>query len=519
MLSNSLKSRLKSSLIVLFWLTGLSLNAQQSGIDFSANFHVFGSFNGANFSIDSDPLDATNPVGKIKNNGDIWEGIYLDLPNGILLDSQKMVSIRFYNFATSPQAVLLKLEDNNNTDVEMVVSASVSGWSTLDFDFSQAFIAGSTTPVNASGTYTKMVLFVNGGSSDTGTHLIDDITYPNYESSNSLDVVYTSLVYADEFSYFGPVNTADWFSEVVPPNSWGWFNGEKQHYTDRTDNAYLSNGSLKIVAKKETYTDYGLTLNYTSTRLNSNFNFTYGRIDVRAKLPQGDGTWPAIWMLGTSIGNNWHPATISWPGCGEIDIMEHWGNVPNVVHGSTHTISSNGATVNTSQVKREGVFNEWHVYSVNWSPNQISFLMDGFLYYTYKPTVKNASTWPFDDPQFIVLNVAMGGIYPIDPNFVESQMEIDYIRVYQNVTNIEEKDTSIEINVYPNPASEFMVINAAEEGVFHLYDISGKEVMTSALRKSREQKISVSEWKAGIYSWQFIIGNRTEKGKLIITNR
>ena len=224
-------------------------------------------------------------------------------------------------------------------------------------------------------------------------------------------------------------------------------------------------------------------------------------------------------MLGTSIGNNWHPSTISWPGCGEIDIMEHWGNAPNVVHGSTHTISSNGATVNTSQVKREGVFNEWHVYSVNWSPNQISFLMDGFLYYTYNPTVKNASTWPFDDPQFIILNVAMGGIYPIDPNFVESQMEIDYVRVYQNITSIAEKETSVKVNVYPNPASEFMVINVSEEGVFHLYDITGKEVMNSPLRKSQEQKIALSEWNAGIYSWEFITGNRSEKGKLIITNR
>ena len=519
MLSNSINSGLKLSLVILFTIIGWTLQAQQSVIDFSSNFHTFGSFNGVNFSIDSDPLDTTNPVGKIKNNGDIWEGIYLDLPNGILLDSQKVISLRFYNYAFTPQDVLLKLEDDNNTDVEIVVTAMANGWSTLDFDFSQAFIAGTTTPTNANGTYKKLVLFVNGGSSDTGSHLIDDITYPNYESANSLDVVYSSLVYADEFSYSGPVNDAQWFSEVVPPNSWGWFNGEQQHYTNRTDNAYLSNGSLKIVAKKETYTDYGLTLNYTSTRLNSNFNFTYGRIDVRAKLPQGDGTWPAIWMLGTSIGNNWHPSTISWPGCGEIDIMEHWGNAPNVVHGSTHTISSNGATINTSQVTREGVFNEWHVYSVNWSPNQISFLMDGFLYYTYNPTVKNASTWPFDDPQFIILNVAMGGIYPIDPNFVESQMEIDYVRVFQNVTSIEEKDTSVEINVYPNPASEFIVINAAADGVFHLYDISGKEVMISTLKKGQEQKIALPALSAGIYSWEFKARNGNSNGKLIITNR
>jgi beta-glucanase (GH16 family) len=464
MLSNSLNSLQKTTFAFLFVLVGSILSAQQSVIDFNSDFHKFGNFNGANFSSDFDPLDSTNAIGKLTNNGGVWEGFYLDLPSGISLDSQKIVSLRIYNFTPAPQTVLVKLEDQNNTDVEIYNTAAANGWTTLSFDFSQALVAGSPSTINASGTYKKMVLFVNGGISATGTHLVDDITYPNYESANTLDVVYTDLVYEEEFGSLGPVDTSNWFSEVVPPNAWGWFNGEKQHYTNRTDNAYTSFGSLKIVAKKETYTDYGLTLDYTSARLNSKFNFTYGRIDVRAKLPQGDGSWPAIWMLGTSIGNNWHPTKIGWPGCGEIDIMEHWGNYPNVIHGSTHTISSNGATINTSQVKREDIFDDWHVYSVNWSPNQISFLMDGFLYCTYNPPIKNATTWPFDDPQFIILNVAMGGIFSIDPNFVESQMEIDYVRVYQNTNiGIEEEKAHLDVSIYPNPTSGALHIVHSEK--------------------------------------------------------
>ena len=457
-ISNSIKMTSRFNFLLLFGLGSFLLNAQQSTVDFSSDLHEFESFNGANFAFDFDPLDSLNAVGKIINNGDVWEGVYLYTPSSVTLDSQKIVSLRFYNYTSSVQTVLMKLEDPNNTDVEITSTANASGWSTLNFDFSQARIAGTPTTTNASGTYKKMVLFVNGGASDNGIYLLDDITFPNYESANALDVVYSNLVYEEEFNSFGPVDTSNWFSEVVPPNAWGWFNGEKQHYTNRTDNAYTSFGSLKIVAKKETYTDYGLTLDYTSARLNSKFEFTYGRIDVRAKLPQGDGTWPAIWMLGTSIGNHWNPTTIGWPGCGEIDIMEHWGNDANVIHGSTHTISSNGATVNTSQVKRENIFNDWHVYSVNWSPNQISFLMDGFLYYTYNPQIKNAATWPFDAPQFIILNVAMGGIYPIDQNFVESEMEVDYVRVYQNVNIGVEESELPQLKVFPNPTSRSVFI-------------------------------------------------------------
>ena len=139
---------------------------------------------------------------------------------------------------------------------------------------------------------------------------------------------------------------------VVTLHCTSWYNGELQHYTDRIENSYVQNGHLYLVAKNETFTDQGVTKNYTSARLNSKFAFTYGRIEVRASLPIGEGTWPAIWMLGKNIsepGAYWETqgfGTTSWPACGEIDIMEHWGSDQDYVQSALHTPSSSGNTVN-----------------------------------------------------------------------------------------------------------------------------------------------------------------------------
>lgn len=247
------------------------------------------------------------------------------------------------------------------------------------------------------------------------------------------------LVWADEFDVDGAVNSDNWFHQTQLPNGVSWFNGELQHYTDRTDNSYVSNGTLKIVAKRESYTDQGQTKEFTSARLNSKYAFTYGRVDVRAKLPVGNGTWPAIWTLGRDINENggyWNDqyGTTNWPTIGEIDIMEHWGNDPNVIHGSIHTDSSSGATENTGKTNASNVSTEFHVYSIIWDREEIRFLLDERAYYIYRPANQNNSTWPFDSPQYILLNIAMGGTGgTIDAFFTESAMEIDYVRVYEEV--------------------------------------------------------------------------------------
>ncbi len=246
-----------------------------------------------------------------------------------------------------------------------------------------------------------------------------------------------TLVWSDEFSGTGPISSDLWFHQTQLPAGGSWFNNEQQHYTNRIENSSVANGFLKIVAKKESFTNQGFTKQYTSARLNSKFAFTYGRVDARAKLPTGAGTWPAIWMLGKNINEpggffSSQFGTTNWPATGEIDIMEHWGNNPNVIHGSIHTTSSSGSTINTKTINVSQVSTTFHIYSIIWDEEKIQFLVDDVPFYTYNPTIKNASTWPFDKPQYLLLNIAMGGVGgAIDPAFTQSSMEIDYVRVYQ----------------------------------------------------------------------------------------
>tara|TARA_B110000902_G_C14281769_1_gene577139 strand:+ start:67 stop:1671 length:1605 start_codon:yes stop_codon:yes gene_type:complete len=176
--------------------------------------------------------------------------------------------------------------------------------------------------------------------------------------------------------------------------------------------------------------DHGNTVaNYTSARIKTEglYDFTYGRVDILAKLPASGGVWPAIWMLGSSI------SSVGWPACGEIDIMEYVGNNPGFVSSALHTTSSSGATVNHNVVSITNETTEFHLYSVVWTEESITFLVDDVGHYTYNPTTKNAQTWPFNASQFIILNVAMGGTLggTIDPNFTQDTMEVDYVRVYQ----------------------------------------------------------------------------------------
>ncbi|PWH82302.1 laminarinase [Algibacter marinivivus] len=249
----------------------------------------------------------------------------------------------------------------------------------------------------------------------------------NNEINNEPEVE-NNLIFSDEFDSSNTIDTSKWKHEVVPPNNGSWWNGEKQHYTSRTDNSYISNGTLKIVAKKETYSFQNSTKNYTSARINSKFSFTYGRVDVRAKLPSGIGTWPAIWMLGSNI------TSVGWPACGEIDIMEHWGHQPAIITSATHNPACHGGCPNVGVGKTtiSDYDTAFHVYSIIWNENEIQFLIDDDLKYTYNPEVKNADNWPYTKNQFLILNVAMGGEwFTIDPNFEESIMEIDYVRVYK----------------------------------------------------------------------------------------
>ena len=245
-----------------------------------------------------------------------------------------------------------------------------------------------------------------------------------------VDVVYNDLVWSDEFSANGAVDNSKWFHQTQLPAGGSWFNNEAQHYTNQLTNSFVDGGNLNIVAKKQTYNDQGITKQYTSARLNSKFAFKYGRMDVRAKLPVDAGTWPAIWLLGKNVNEDgaYFDAdfgTTDWPACGEIDVMEHGitsSQPTNYIQSALHTPSSYGNTVNIGgMVASSDLQNNYHIYSMNWSPYQITFLLDGVAYYTYNPSVKNANNWPFDKEQYILLNIAMGGIAgSIASNFTQT---------------------------------------------------------------------------------------------------
>ncbi len=234
--------------------------------------------------------------------------------------------------------------------------------------------------------------------------------------------VNSGLIFSDEFDIPGSPNTNKWTYDT---GAGGWGNNESQYYTNRTDNVSIANGILKITAKKESYQG----AEYTSTRMKTQgkFDFKYGKVEVRAKLPIGGGTWPAIWMLGSNI------STAGWPACGEVDIMEHAGNRQGIVQSALHTPSSYGNTSNVGSQTLADVSTAFHIYAVEWTSEKMTFSVDGVVHYTYNPSTKNSSTWPFNANQFIILNVAMGGSFggSIDAAFTESSMEIDYVRVYQ----------------------------------------------------------------------------------------
>ena len=250
--------------------------------------------------------------------------------------------------------------------------------------------------------------------------------------NDSIDYI---LSWNDEFNGNGVIDSTKWFHQTELPNGSSWYNNELQHYTDKIDNSYISDGTLKIVAKKESYTDQGQTKRYTSARLNSKYSFTYGRVEVRAKLPEGIGVWSAIWMLGQNInevGSYWQingNGTTPWPYCGEIDIMEYWGSNQNYVQSALHTPSSNGETINLGGKYISNVSTKFNIYCLEWTPDQIIFSVNNYIHYTYSPDQKNLKTWPFDSEQYLLLNIA---IEPsIESSFTESKMEIDYVRVYE----------------------------------------------------------------------------------------
>lgn len=241
----------------------------------------------------------------------------------------------------------------------------------------------------------------------------------------------------DYFSKFSLVWADNFDGDAVDLNNWtfetgasGWGNNELQNYTDG-DNAEVQDGILTITAQK--VDDYEARGSYTSSRMISlgKQEFTYGKMEIRAQLPSGRGIWPAIWMLGANINS------VSWPACGETDIMEYVGYQPDVVHATVHTPDGYGADGDGSSRTLQTAEEEFHVYGVIWTEKEMVFYIDDITNVThvYAPTNKTDNNWPFNKPQFFILNVAVGGNWGgaqgIDNSIFPQSMQIDYVRVYQ----------------------------------------------------------------------------------------
>jgi len=245
---------------------------------------------------------------------------------------------------------------------------------------------------------------------------------PSKDTSSTLGQ-YT-LVWHDEFNE-KTLDTTNWSYEV---NGNGGGNNELQYYTDSPENCFLRDGALVIQALKKSHKGKS----YTSARIRTQkkFSFKYGRVEVVAKVPGGKGIWPAIWMLGSDI------SRVGWPACGEIDMMEYAGKEPHVIHGSIHTTSSHGNTVNTRILDVPTAETAFHNYAIEWDTKKIDFFVDDSLYYTYKPDNYNDNTWPFNKDFFLILNVAVGGNFggAVDDNIFPQTMEVKSVRVYQKTT-------------------------------------------------------------------------------------
>lgn len=236
----------------------------------------------------------------------------------------------------------------------------------------------------------------------------------------------TKLVMEDNFDTDGVLNSAIWSYDIGTGNN-GWGNNELQYYTNRPENIKVENGMLKIIAVSEVY----MGASYTSARISTKAKLEqkYGRIEARIKMPWGKGIWPAFWMLGSNIDQ------ASWPQCGEIDIVEYLGNAPTSIFGSVHGPSYSGVeSISKKYTLTNSRFDtDFHVFGIEWDENYINYYVDDVLYNQITPA-DVPGEWVFNQPFYLILNMAVGGDLPGAPNAETNfpqEMLVDYVRVYQ----------------------------------------------------------------------------------------
>lgn len=482
---------------------------------------------------------------RYQDTGGQYANVRFDMNDQFDLSVNQTFSLQIYIpsdglTGNQPNQVSLKLQDGRLeqpwvTQSEIIKPVTTDQWQTVTFNFERdnyINLTPTSPPPTERTDFNRVLIQVNGeDNTDQVLAYVDNIRlfegqHGEQEEEDNQVPIFDQLVWSDEFDTDGAIDTDRWFHQTQLPNGTSWYNGEIQHYTDRIENAFVEDGVLHLTARKETYTNQGVTKDYTSARLNSKFAFTYGRVDIRAKLPTGVGTWPALWMLGKNItepGAYWKTqgyGTTPWPQCGEIDIMEHWGDNQDYVSSAIHTPSSFGGTVNVGGRILPNASTEFHTYSMVWTEEDITFSVDGVTHYVYDPPVKNDDTWPFDADQYILFNVAI--LPSITANFTESAMEVDYIRIYQRstVTDLEEVKAN-PARVYPNPFTERLQIvtedPADQVSMVCLFNLNGMLVNTYPTAQSRGSLTieNMGPLPAGLYFLQYVVDGKVYVEKLV----
>ncbi|PKP39202.1 MAG: glycoside hydrolase [Bacteroidetes bacterium HGW-Bacteroidetes-15] len=317
--------------------------------------------------------------------------------------------------------ITIQAQADNAIEYQLLIGSSdipvvTNSTGTFEYTFLQTgYYQVEVRAYGSSGRYIKDVRQIsltigNGVSTEDG--YTSPLTYDGY-----------SLVWNDEFDGT-TINSSNWVFEIGTGNS-GWGNNELQYY--RQENAWIEEGVLTIEARKENYSGS----NYTSSRMKTQnkLSFQYGRIDIRALLPKGQGIWPALWMLGNSI------TSVGWPQCGEIDIMEMIGGSgrENQTHGTVHWDNNGHIYVGGTYTKQTGTFaDEYHVFSIIWNQTSIKWLVNNNQF--YEIDITPAHMTEFHQKHFFIFNVAVGGNWPGSPDattIFPQQMKVDYIRVFQ----------------------------------------------------------------------------------------
>lgn len=348
--------------------------------------------------------------------------------------------IKFWFYGSGEGGRLqVEIGEDKTTDVERyrapAFTDNQSGWRVVRVPF-DSFTPASWNPTPGNEvldlvSVENVVIAVNSGATIAGV-AIDDVSLYRVGSSSTTTTTIpqqgnwppTQLVWSDEFKGSG-INSSNWRYDI---GGWGWGNGEAQYYTSRPENARVEDGALIIEALREDYQGSA----YTSARLLSQNlrEFQYGRIEARVKVPSGSGTWPAFWMLGTGLGQ---PGR-TWPNVGEIDILEYVGREPNTVIGALHGPGySGGNAIDQWSYRASPIADDWHVVAVEWNYEGIKWFLDGSQFHSVLRT-EVPGEWVFDQPFFIILNLAIGGTLggAIDPALqFPLRYYVDYVRVYQ----------------------------------------------------------------------------------------